>query len=126
MISVGRSNEVNTDSMLRFCITMLHSIEDLQLAYDTTLNIDFSVVLHCASGVGGLTLGTSEVPRYRLVTKAVDTAMELLDRSRPSCILISEACGRTIKDKNNKSFIELSEKHIDIGTNGLVYRLAHM
>ena len=123
-VSVQSPNEKTTDALLCYCIATLQGCKDLELAYNTAVSIKFSAVIHSGNGVAGYTTGESEVPRYRLVSKSVNTTLKLMKKSRPNSILITEDCAKLIKDKENKTFIELSRKFVEVEKNMWTYWLA--
>ena len=102
---------------------MLEITEGLCVAYNNALNIKFSVALHCGRGLTGLTHDMDDIPRYRVVSKEIDTTLTLLDKCSPSCILITDAFVDILKDKGNISVIHLAKKCIDSGKNPRTYWL---
>ena len=93
------------------------------MAYNNALSIKFSVALHCGGGVTGLTHDMDDIPRYRVVSKEIDTTLMLLDKSSPSCILITDTFAVLLKDKGNISVVQLAKKCVDSGQNPGTYWL---
>ena len=100
---------------------MLHSTKDLQLTFNAAIKLKFSVAVHTDVGVAGVINDISETARYRVVSKAVETTLKLLDVSRPNCLLVTEACAMMMRNKDKISLVELSKTCVEFGKNLRTY-----